>query len=432
MNETKELKAHPLVDREWDRVLDLVPVDLDSTAKADKALLRRREVQSGADLLRLVFAYTLCDWSLRLVGLWATIIQLGHLSDVAVMKRLQRCQTWLGNLIAAWLKKHRVDLPQREVRLRLIDATTASEPGSTGTNWRIHLSLNLGQMRLDGVEVTDAKGGETLVRHPTQPGDIVVADRGYAHRRGLGSVFSEGGKAVVRINWHNLPSREETGEPLDIIAWLRQAPQTGPAERTGWIDTPQGPFEVRLVVHRLSQEAADRARQRIRRQARKKKRTPDQRTLEAASFVILVTNLPLGEWSGQQVLELYRVRWQVELLIKRSKGVFRLDHLRAQDPTLVQVYLLGKLLAMLIADELTGHIAARYPEWFESVERPVSPWRLAVLLADGLRQAVCGEITLARILEALPDLGRYLRDAPRKRRQQWATARALLRGLNCA
>jgi len=60
---------------------------------------------------------------------------------------------------------------------------------------------------------------------------------------------------------------------------------------------------------------------------------------------------------------------------------------------------------MWIADELTGQLAARYPEWFASVERPVGPWRWAVLGANGVRQAVRGEITLERICKGLPDLG---------------------------
>ena len=118
--------------------------------------------------------------------------------------------------------------------------------------------------------------------------------------------------------------------------------------------------------------------------------------------------------------------------IKRLKGVLRLDQLRAQDPQLAEVYLLGKVLGALMADECTGRIAAQQAEWFESIDRPVSPWRLLVLLVEGLQQAVRSNITLAMIEKSLPNLGRYLRDTPRKRRQQYAQARALALALKAA
>jgi len=158
----------------------------------------------------------------------------------------------------------------------------------------------------------------------------------------------------------------------------------------------------------------------------------DKRTLFAAGFVILVTNLPREPWDAEQVIELYRIRWQIEVLIKRFKSVMHLDHLRAQDPALAQVYLLGKMLAALILDELTDQVATRYPIWFRSVERPVNPWCLLAMLHDGLRNSVRGAVTLERILAALPDLERYLRDSPRQRPQQCAVARNLLRSLGAA
>lgn len=414
----------------WQQVVSQIPLDLDTSAKEDKALLRRREVRSGGDLLRIVFAYTWCDWSLRIVASWATLLDLACLSDVAVLNRLRGSQVWLGKLVVACLKKRRVRLNQQAVRLRIVDASSISAPGSKATDWRMHLSIDLQRACIDGVEVTDATGGETLVRHPARPGDIIVADRGYPHPRGLGSVLKSGGQIVVRINWHNLPMQGAPGQPLSLIPWLRQVSATASTEREVWINTPDGTFKLRLMACPLPPQAAEAARRRCRQAAKKKGRTPSQESLFASGFVMVVTNLPAEQWDPEQVLSLYRIRWQVELLIKRLKSVLNLDHLRAQDPALAQVYLLGKLLAALMADELTQEIADRCPDLFESVDRPVSTWRLLILLSEGLYNAVRGEITLTLILERASTLKRYLCDAPRKRRQQLAQAQALLRTLN--
>ena len=61
--------VHPLVDEQWATVLQMLPesLDLEATAKETKALLRKRKIKKAGDLLRLVLAYAVCDWSLRLV-----------------------------------------------------------------------------------------------------------------------------------------------------------------------------------------------------------------------------------------------------------------------------------------------------------------------------------------------------------------------------
>lgn len=427
--EKQQLEECWLIEQDWQRVLDLMPLDLEASARAEKALQRRRKVRSAADLLRLVLRYALGDLSLRLTGAWATIADVARVSDVAVLNRLRKCQAWLAKLVGA-LVRRRVQLTQKAVRLRLVDATVVSRPGSQGTDWRAHLSLNLEAFCLDGIEITDAHGGETFVRYAARPGDILVGDRIYAHANSLGPALASGADLVARIGWQNLPL-EAAGQRLDIIGWLKSMGQ-GPVERTVVLNTPQGRFGLRLMACRLRQETADRIRRHLIRMARKKGKTVDQRTLFAAGFVVLITNLPIEPWTIDQVIGLYRIRWQIEVLIKRFKSVMHLDRLRAQDPALAQVYLLAKMLAALILDELTDQVASRYPIWFQSVEQPVSPWRLMAMLYDALNSWVRGAITLERVLAALPDLERYLRDSPRRRRQQCAVARNLLRTIQAA
>jgi hypothetical protein len=419
-----------VVEEQWSEVLSTLVgnLDLDTTAKQSGALVRKREVKGAADLLRMVLAYAVCDWSLRLMGIWCALLQLGHLSDTAIRQRLRHCQRWLGLIIASVLDmRHLQVAKQPGVHVRLIDASHVSRPGSTGTDWVIHLSWDLGSGCVDGVEVTDAHSGETLARHPAHEGEIRVADRGHAYASSLGPVLATGGSLVVRINWSSLPMQQEDGAKVQVSERLRaMVPQQPIHEQDVWLSTAQGRFWLRLIVAALPQEAADRARQRLNKAYRKKGKTPDPRTLLAAGFTLVVTNLPTEQWPAQQVLWLYRLRWQIELLFKRLKSLLCLDHLRAQDPQLAQVYLLGKLLAALLLDRLSHQIRTRCPLWFHSLDRPVSTWRLTALLFDTFRSLVRGPITLTALFQVLPQLGRFLRDAPRKRTQQGALARSLL------
>jgi hypothetical protein len=411
--------CNSLVAQEWEQVIRILPADLEETAQAEQALRRRREVRSAQDLLRLVLAYALCDWSLRLVGAWATVMGMGSLSAVAVRKRLQRARKWLGTLVVTYLFLVHLALARPDVQLRIVDATAISCPGSPGSDWRVHLSFNLAELRLDAVAITDVHGGESLARIVPQPGEILLGDCGYARRTGLCSALEEGSLFVVRTGWRQLPLRDANGATLDLICWLRRVPPScAMAQRAVWLKASAAKDPLRLIACRLPPQAAEAARRRIRRRASKMGRQTKRGTLEAAAFFLVVTNLPEDLWNTEDVLALYRIRWQVEMAIKRLKGIWQLDHLRAQDPDLAQTYFLGKLLGALLADDLSGKARVGQSPWFEDLVRPVSLWRLQCVWSVWLRCAIVGSISLEALLAALPRLQRYLRDSPRKKRGQ--------------
>jgi hypothetical protein len=412
----------PLLNQDWQQVLALLPADLEESARQAKALQRRREIRTAADLLRLVLLYSLCDLSLRLTALWATLLGLGCSSHVAIRERLQKARPWIGQLLATSLLGLHLFTSPPAVRLRLVDATSISLPGSSGTDWRVHLGFDLGAWSLDTVEITDVHGGEALTRFTPQAGEILLADRGYAQSPGVAATLAAGGGLVLRFGWRSLALRDAAGQPFDLLAWLQQVPPTGPAQCPIGVHVQGQTYPVRLIACRLSLQATEAARRRIRQRARRKGQMPQRETFEAAGFLFVLTNLPAADWPAAAVLDLYRVRWQVELAIKRLKSIWQLDQVRAQDPQLVQTYLLGKLLGALLGEALTHGVRVRQPEWWGQPTRPLSLWRVQRMWAEWLRATLLGPASLATILGVLRRLERYLRDTPRKRRQQLAYA----------
>ncbi len=416
---------------DWQAHLLKQAPDIDQLARASGALKRGRKLNSGLTLLRLILVYVLCDWSLRLVGAWATIQGIAFVSDVALLYRFRQSQWFLGLLIARVLQQRVPALRQMPgLQVCIDDAMVVSQPGSRGTDWRIHAHFDLDALCLAGVQLSDAHTGESLAHFAPRPKQIRLSDRGYAHAAGLGPSLAAGERLVVRTNWHNLPLKTDLGQRLAIIRWLSKVKRT--SERGVILTTPQGDFLLRLIARPLPPAEAEKARERVSKQARKKGKKVSPDTWLAAGFVLLLTNLPAHLWEASRVAWLYRLRWQVELYFKRLKSLLHFDQLRAKDPRLVQTYLLGKILAALLLDQLIQTTADQQPDWFASPQRPVSIWRLSALLWAGLRDLVVGPFSLARILAALPWLHRYLCDPPRDRSQQLAWARHVLRRYHSA
>lgn len=355
------------LEQDWPFLLTLLPSSLEATAKATGAFTRKRGVPSAEALLRLAFAYAYCGLSLRGVVTWARAAQVAHLSEVALLKRLRHAAPWFGHLLAQMLARRAALRPESlpgDLCLSLVDATSISRPGSQGTDFRLHLKLDLGRLVIEQVTLTGVDGGESLKQYDVAPGDLLVGDRGHAHRQGIAAVRAAGGHVIVRLTWHNMPLQDRDGRGFDLLAALRGL---GPTQIGEWEvqsapandGTPAVPG--RLVAIRKSPQAAEATRRKLLSAARKKGKTPDARSLEAAGYLFLFTTVSPKRLAAEQVLEVYRFRWQIELAFKRMKSLLQLDELAAKEERFCQTFLCVKLLGAMLVEELSHRWVAFSP-----------------------------------------------------------------------
>ena len=336
-----------LIETDWKYLCQFLPANLSELAKTTGAVERWRNIKSGEEFLRVILAYTTEDLSLRNTAAWSS--QTAHeLKDTSVLHRLRKAPPLLESVLAHLLM-HQIRAeaaPGPEFRIN--DATVLSVPGSEGTDWRLHVVYDPAQSCLRRVEITDHHGGERLERDRPQPGDIVCGDRGLAHAKGIHAVSEAGAYVLLRMHWQNIRLEDAQGQALDLNPILKRAD----AGDTGTIVyvplSGKDPVRARLLIRPLPTEAAARNRQRLRRNAAKKGRTPSATALRLAGYFCLLTTLPVALASDDVVVELYRVRWQIEIFFKRCKTLLHFDHLRAFDPELVRTYCLAKLIEVTL------------------------------------------------------------------------------------
>ena len=126
----------------------------------------------------------------------------------------------------------------------------------------------------------------------------------------------------------------------------------------------------RLIALPVSQEVADRRRQKAREKSRRQKTTPNKETLALMNWTIFVTNIPDEMLSMQQIAILYSIRWQIELVFKLWKshcGLRRVAGFR-RERVLVELY--GKLIGAVLTHFLIAPL--RMPEGMLS-NREISP-----------------------------------------------------------
>src|SRR6266700_948266 len=328
------MKIRPEILDHWPEVSARFPAgfDLDATARSRGAFTRTRKIKSAETLLRLALAYGGLGMSLRETCAWAQAGGLASLTRPSLLERLCKAAPWLGDILAALIAEQ-TKVPARRwagYRLRALDGTSICEPGADRTTWRLHVGYDLATGQVDQLELTDVHGAENLQRLSYRPGEIVLADRYYARPRDLRPVIDAGADFIVRTGWNSLRllqanSELADDEPFDLFAALAaQVEQEGEVqvridEGTKGAE-PSQPLTLRLIIRRKDPEQAEAEQKRLLKDAKKRGRQPDPRSLEAAKYILLLTSLP------------------------------------AKTPELARAWIYARLIVAIIAEQIAGQV----------------------------------------------------------------------------
>lgn len=341
-------------------------VDLEKTAREYEALVRKRKIASAVDLLKLIFLYALGGLSLRSTAAVASALKIVDMEDTAVLGRLRNATRWLEHLFMKLLN-HRCSppvMPALGHAITIVDGTSLSVPGSSGTDWRLHLRFDPMQGCFTDLHLSDVHVAENLSHFTVQAKDLLIGDRFYAKAKALARLRKSGGDFIVRIGWRALSLRHPDGQALDIIALLKTISHDRPVDLAVQIahswQSPQA-FPARLVIVRKPDPATARATARARRKSSKQSHKMKPETALASRFLMIITSLPVAFYRPELILFLYRLRWQVELSIKRLKSLLGLDEITAFDPDLVRTWLLAHLIAALLLDDIASPALAFSP-----------------------------------------------------------------------
>ena len=300
------------------------------------------------------------------------------------MKRLRASEQWLRWICSAMVTNdHALAFPKgcfgKDMRIRLVDATAVSEPGSSGSDWRLHYAMELKTLQCDFFELTDVKGGESYRRVPIRKGDLILGDRAYATREGVRHVTDNGGIVLARMTIGGLACRTEDDDPFPLMTKLQtlRVGQTG--DWDAWVVTKDKvKIPGRICAIRRSRAASALAERKVRRQCQRNSVEPGKKSLLAAKYVFVFTTLPREQADAGTVLALYRARWQVELAFKRLKSILGFGYLPKYDPDSCRAWLHGKLLVAMIAERLV------------SMAKSFSPWGYDTSETIGENAGLCG------------------------------------------
>lgn len=332
-------------------------------------VVRRQRVFTGGSLVRaLVFG-----WLQRPK---ASIDQLAEIAArcgaVATPQALrQRFTPQLHRLLEALIERaveQVVMAPQRAGTLLtrftavfLQDSTAISLPEEHRQLWpgcggnasaaalKIQVRWDILRGGLDGLILEPGRRPDqstTLKPDALPAGSLWRADLGYFDVATLAGLAARGVHFLNRIPQGTAVFDAE-GQRLDLWGWLEGVRGKTVLERTVGLGARHR-LGCRLIAFRCPSHVVRKRIARLEREATRKGRVVSQEQRRACRWTVLVTSAPAERLSCREAYDLYRVRWQIELLFKLWKQGNRLSRPGGRDPARILAEISAKLLGAIV------------------------------------------------------------------------------------
>lgn len=209
-------------------------------------------------------------------------------------------------------------------------------------------------------------------RHPDQAcqlhrqnlliGSLQLFDLGYFDQSALADIAQAEAYFICRLHPQvGLYESVKACKSIDMVDWLKHL--KGDQHEFECYVGSQERVPVRVLLQRLPAGIIEERHRKAQASARRKGKTYSQSHMALLDWSILITNLPNPKLSFEQVMALYPIRWQIELIFKLWKSHAKLASVGHWRPERVLCHLYARLLALVLFHWLIA--PWRFGEWGE-------------------------------------------------------------------
>jgi len=318
------------------------------------AVQRWRGVKSPADLMLLILIHLMNGTSLLETSVIARTAKLGEMSDVAFMKRLAQCKEWFTSICQMLICRNMENYQQPEWLLGktivAVDASDVVEKGRSRRTYRLHYALDVFKLSSLQCKITEQCVGETLVNFEIKPDMLVIADRMYSNVRGMVHCKSNGADFLLRMRKNSFKTCDADGNVINVLSKLKSTKNDAYVDFKAFALSKSGvSIPVRICAKRKTPEQIEKAMKRLKYLERKGTITDEAKMFN--EYIVLVTSLP-DSITAEQVLSVYRLRWQAEITFKRMKSILDFGDVPKKKAENSLSWLNGKLMVALLIESV--------------------------------------------------------------------------------
>ncbi len=374
-----------------------LPIVVNKIAKETNFIQRNRQL-SAMEFLKLLFSNranvaekSLTELCLELFEDGVSISKQGlnkkfNGNTVAFLKEI--FMILFAEQMKLSVKKTKINSTLDFNAIRILDGTSIKlsptlrkfYPGTVGAGVKIQLEFDFLTGKFMYVEIQAGKAGDSgpgMQRlESLQKGDLVLQDLGYFQYQLFKTIDEKEAFYVSRARADTMfyvdspnPRYHRNGEVMMKYAherlYLEDELKT--MKRGETREYPKvylgkhARYPTRLIVYRLSSEDEKRQLHRIKRRKQTKPGKIKKKSYAVSGITTFITNLP-PKVSPTEVVELYRYRWQIELIFKSWKSDMKVNYYRRMKKERWESHFYAELILLLLSLLITYQLRVYFKE----------------------------------------------------------------------
>lgn len=210
-------------------------------------------------------------------------------------------------------------------------------PGSGGSGSQAGVSIQfeydlksgkIADIDLQAANKTDSKDASKK-KEQIQASDLIIRDLGYYSDHVIKTICEKEAYFISRLcHTSNVYTTQKATDPLDFGLLYRQMQKAGIGHKELNVFVGKKRIPLRLVIAILPEAVYEkRLRNRNKVNKKRKQNTTDEYR-GRAHFNLFICNISQKDLSNEDVCNLYRVRWQIELIFKTWKSLMKINQLQ--------------------------------------------------------------------------------------------------------
>jgi len=326
-----------------EEIKKILPDEWESKARELGAMVRSRVIKCATNLLVLILLYVTSGKS---IGGTSSILKSSEkikMNKNAVYERLLKSESWVKWLsrnisVNAGLISERPEWLQYK-RVLAVDTMKEESVDLERTGWNLRYTMDIFSLEATEIKLTDEQTGEKLSNFEEIGwNDIIVGDRMYGTLKSIEYAESKGADYVFRLKTDAFNLYDESGKLVDMKKKIRRMRESAYKQFHLYYKSHGELKPLHICIYRKNET-----------EIKESARDASENAKFYGNYIIVATSL---NESPAKIFELYRLRWQIELLFKRLKSIFNLDELKAKKAEAVRVWFYCKLLLAAICESL--------------------------------------------------------------------------------
>lgn len=182
-----------------------------------------------------------------------------------------------------------------------------------------------------------------------QPSALYLSDLGYFKFDEFEKIDKQEGYYVSRLklNTKVYKSKNKNAQPIDLQSIMNSLKVNEFVDMEVYIGV-QKRLKTRLVLQKVPEEVAQAKKEKLLKSRKKKGEGISTQRLALCNCNAYITNLDKRLWSAVLVMQLYRIRWQIEIIFKVWKSILKLGNVPKMKPERFLCLMYGHLIWVVL------------------------------------------------------------------------------------